>query len=238
MKKKTILLTVIYSAIILGLVVIARDGVEKKPPTAAAEEQSCTVKHAAMMTGEIRRVTKDDVISVEKPVNPIVVEEIDLKGLTKRQQEVLNLARHVGIEYDLEKTMMGIVMQESIAGVLPSVGHMTADFGKRSYGVSQVKVAAARDVLKRHPELGKFRTDEELIGRLIYDDEFNIRIGALYFKHLRETYGFTWREALTAYNLGPGGARKVKNPEQYKYTLKVIGHIHSPKLKQFFPSGA
>lgn len=222
MKKQDIIIVVCLTFSLVGYLSIGAR-TEKKLPV--AQEEKCTASPAVTTIGEIKR---------ESEVESFEQDEIKVNGLTERQKEVLEIAREIGSEYDLEEIMMGIVMQESIAGVLSRVGHMSAEFGKRSYGVAQVKVTAARDVLRHHNELGEFRTDEELIGKLIYDDEFNIRISALYFLHLRNSYDLSWKEALTAYNLGPTGMKRVKNPTHYKYTKAVINHIRSRKIQQFF----
>jgi len=151
----------------------------------------------------------------------------EFNNLTDRQFYILKLARDIGKEDDLSLTLMGIVMQESRAGETQRVGHMSAPIGKRSYGVMQVKVTAARDVLKEYPEFGEFYSDEELIGRLLYDDEFNIQISLGYIKLLKKR-GLSWHEILLAYNLGPSGA-EGKNPLKYHYVKDVVEHTKFAK---------
>lgn len=166
----------------------------------------------------------------EKAEVSILEFDNQINYLTDEQRGSLELARKVGSSEDLSLALMGICMQETLCGVVRSVGHQTAPVGKRSYGIMQVKVSATRDVLKRFPELGTFRTDEEIIAKLLTDDEWNMRIALGYLKILKDRYSLNWKSMLTAYNLGPGGALSLSNPEEYKYTHKVIGHLSKMNL--------
>jgi soluble lytic murein transglycosylase-like protein len=96
--------------------------------------------------------------------------------------------------------------------------------GKRSYGVMQVKVTAARDMLNKHPELGVFRSDEELIARLMIDDEFNIRVASKYISYLMKK-ARTEERALVAYNIGLSAAREVDDPTEFKYVKAVKRYV-------------
>lgn len=147
--------------------------------------------------------------------------------LTREQFDLLSLAYKIGYEDGGEahaRLLQAVLMQESIAGQLGRLGHLSAPIGKRSYGVMQVKVAAARDVLDSKPEFGHFRTDEQLIARLITDDEFNLRIASAYLKYLRERTGSD-HEALVAYNVGPNAAKRVPDPAQYRYVLGIERYL-------------
>lgn len=143
--------------------------------------------------------------------------------LTDDQYSNLLIAREVGKEENLSLTLMSICMQETHCGEIGPVGHKSVGVGLRSYGLLQIKVSAARDVLKVHPELGEFDTDEELISKLLTDNWFNMTVGKEYFKLLKKR-GMSWREAVTAYNLGPTGVKSV-DATNYKYTNKVIAHM-------------
>lgn len=143
--------------------------------------------------------------------------------LTGEQLDLLSLAFKIGYEDGGDshaKFLQAVLMQETIAGQLGRLGHMSAPLGKRSYGVMQVKVSAARDVLRHKPKFGHFRTDEQLIARLIADDEFNIRVASAYLKYLRKRSGSD-HQALVAYNVGPNAAKRVVNPAQFRYVRRV-----------------
>lgn len=102
------------------------------------------------------------------------------------------------------------------------VGDTYAVFGDRSYGLCQVKLQTARFVLRKHPELGTFKTDEHLLVALITDNEFNAKVGAKYYRMMLDRFG-NWRQALIAYNAGPGNAKKWRDPLNYAdRALKVI----------------
>lgn len=147
--------------------------------------------------------------------------------LTHEQLELLSLAYKIGHDDGGEahaKLLQAVLMQETIAGQLGRLGHLSAPMGKRSYGVMQVKVPAARDVLTWHPEYGHFRTDEQLIARLITDDEFNLRIASAYLKYLRKRTDSD-HQALVAYNVGPNAAKRVPDPAQYRYVLGIEQYL-------------
>lgn len=163
--------------------------------------------------------------------------------LTDEQLDLLSLAYKVGYEDGGEahaKLLQAVLMQETIAGQLGRLGHLSAPLGKRSYGVMQVKVVAARDVLKWRPQFGEFATDEQLIARLMVDDEFNIRVASAYLKYLRRGANSD-HQALVAYNLGPNAAKHVVDPAQYRYVLAVeryLSHVVMPFNGKFGEAAA
>lgn len=166
-------------------------------------------------TRETRFARADDNDTIWNPLSK--------SWLTTEQVHLLKLAfdigyRHGGAQH--AKLMQSTLMQETIAGLLGRIGHMSAPVGKRSYGVMQVKVSAARDVIRRHPEIGRFRSDEELIARLITDDQFNIRIASLHMTHLRK-YTETDAQALMAYNLGLRASKRYKDHGSFSYVKGV-----------------
>lgn len=147
--------------------------------------------------------------------------------LTPEQIDLLGMAYSIGYRDGGEaqaRLVQGVLLQETIAGLLGRLGHLSAPLGKRSYGVMQVKVVAARDVLRLHPEFGKFHTDDQLITRLITDDEFNIRVASAYLKFLRE-HKRNDQKALVAYNIGMNAARRVMDPSDFKYVKKVERYL-------------
>ncbi|HHM06455.1 MAG TPA: lytic transglycosylase domain-containing protein [Gammaproteobacteria bacterium] len=147
--------------------------------------------------------------------------------LTSEQEYLLKLAYRMGREDGDARhaeLVQAVLMQETIAGLLGRIGHMTARVGKRSYGVMQVKVSAARDVLRHHPELGRFPADELLIARLLSDDEFNIRVGSAFLKILRKKT-HSDEAALVAYNIGLRASRKVRRPQHFAYVEGVQRYV-------------
>lgn len=147
--------------------------------------------------------------------------------LTPEQIDLLGMAYSIGYKDGGEahaRLVQAVLLQETIAGLLGRLGHLSAPLGKRSYGVMQVKVVAAHDVLRRHPELGKFHTDDQLITRLITDDEFNIRVASAYLKFLRRIKGSD-QQALVAYNIGLNAARRVMDAADFKYVQKVERYL-------------
>lgn len=161
--------------------------------------------------------------------------------LTAEQLDLLGMAYAIGYKDGGEahaKLVQAVLLQETIAGQLGRLGHLSAPLGKRSYGVMQVKVAAARDVLRHKPQLGYFRSDEQLITRLISDDEFNIRIASSYLKFLRRYMGSD-DQALVAYNIGLNAARRVMDPADFKYVQNVERYLAEvvQRYNAKFPSG-
>jgi hypothetical protein len=147
--------------------------------------------------------------------------------LSAEQLVLLGMAYNIGYQ-DGGKThaklVQAVLLQETIAGQLGRLGHLSAPLGKRSYGVMQVKVVAARDVLHQRPQLGYFRTDDQLITRLITDDEFNIRVASAYLKMLR-SHARSDHKALVAYNIGMNAARRVTDAGDFKYVRKVERYL-------------
>jgi len=144
--------------------------------------------------------------------------------LTEEQVHLLKSAYTIaykdgGLEH--ARLIQAVLLQETIAGLLGRIGHLSAPVGKRSYGVMQVKVSAAHDVMRKHSEFGVFGAEEELIVKLMSEDEFNIRIASRYFLHLRAKTK-TDAQALLAYNMGLRGSRRFKNYETFRYVKKVM----------------
>jgi hypothetical protein len=147
--------------------------------------------------------------------------------LTPEQMDLLQLAYEVGFEdggHKHAELLQAILLQETIAGQLGRMGHMTAPVGKRSYGVMQVKVTAARDVLNQYSELGEYHADEEVIAQLLSDDEFNIRVASKFLLQL-STKVKSLDRALVAYNVGLGGSNSVAEPRQFKYVVSARNYL-------------
>jgi hypothetical protein len=159
--------------------------------------------------------------------------------LTEDQVHLLKIAFDIGFAdggIKQAKLVQGVLLQETIAGLLGRIGHMTAKVGKRSYGVMQVKVSAARDVLRRHPSLGEFNADEELIAKLILDDMFNIKIASKHLLHLKKK-SKNEAQTMMAYNIGLRASRRYETYDTFKYVRKVkqyFKHVVEPFNNKYF----
>ena len=160
--------------------------------------------------------------------------------LTEHQATVLAIAyataKSDGSEYP--QLLQGIILQESKAGNMASYKVAGQEFGlgpnKRYYGVGQLKLSAAQDVLRHFPDMwDKFnfqtKTDEEIIAKLIDNDSFNIAIASKYLILLRRAGYDDPRAIAMAYNKGVGGARD-SDPLQNEYSISVSKHIEKLKL--------
>jgi hypothetical protein len=161
--------------------------------------------------------------------------------LTPEQIDLLGMAYSIGYKDGgaaHARLVQAVLLQETIAGLLGRLGHLSAPLGKRSYGVMQVKVVAAHDVLRHHPELGKFHTDDQLITRLMTDDEFNIRVASAYLKFLRK-HKRNDQQALVAYNIGMNAARRVMDAADFKYVQRVERYLAVlvPRYNNKVPAG-
>jgi hypothetical protein len=150
--------------------------------------------------------------------------------LTEDQIRLLQLAYDIGSDDDQAELLQAILMQETIAGKLNRVADIRQPVGKRSYGVAMIKVSAARDVLRMHPYLGKFKTDEELIAELLTNDRFNLTIASKFLLHLRKQTK-TVEHALVAYNLGLKASCEKKNHSKYRYAVKVMRYKNAVVAK-------
>jgi hypothetical protein len=162
--------------------------------------------------------------------------------LTHKQAELLavaySIAKQDGHRYP--QLLQGIILQESKAGELPSYKVAGQEYGlapnQRYYGVAQIKLVAAREVLNKNPQMWKdwdfhTKTDEEVIAKLIENDRFNLAVASKYLLILRDA-GYTSMQSLAvAYNKGAGGATGV-DPSTNDYALAVFTHIQDIKSKK------
>ena len=115
--------------------------------------------------------------------------------------------------------VQAILLQETQAGGMKS--YRVANAGPEAYfGPMQIKLAAARDVLSKWPDLFlkyKFhtRSDDEIKANLILNDRFNIEVASKYLLVLQRQYGFQGQELMNAYNRGPGGVKSVDSDYHY-----------------------
>lgn len=157
-------------------------------------------------------------------------------SVTLSPDEVYRIAYQEGLKVGYPETIVAIAYNETRGGTYKAtpqgvVGDGYARFGERSYGIMQVKISAARDVLKRYPSFGTFPTDEHLLVALLMDPVFNIRVAAHYFQMQMERFR-RWRVALIAYNAGPKNAIMGRDPLEYAQRIFVTIRDELPKLKQ------
>lgn len=129
--------------------------------------------------------------------------------------------------------VQGVLLQESKAGALPSF-KVAGNKGDEYFGLGQLKLGAARDVMKAFPALwNKYsfhtKTDDELKANLILNHGFNIEITSKYLRLLQTRYGFSGRELVNAYNRGPGGVKRVGH--DYRYAVSVEAALADAKQK-------
>ena len=146
-------------------------------------------------------------------------------NLTAKQGELLSYAYKVAKEdgHKHPEYYQGLIYRESRAGGMKGYEVAGQEFGlktmERYYGVAQVKLAAAKDVLRKYPILGVFHTDEEIVAKLITDDHWATRVGSKYL--LMVSKGKTPEEGLVAFNKGEGGAKGV-DPATNDYAQGVV----------------
>lgn len=142
----------------------------------------------------------------------------------------------VGREVGNPETMQAILLQETNGGVGHAIGNKASPVGKRSYGLMQIQVVAARSILQRTPTVFKKyfpdRTydsvaDEEIIALLLTNDEANIRIAAYHFKLYLQLCGGDWDRAVAAYNAGIGGVNGIPQPSEFGYVVGVKAKLDS-----------
>ena len=162
--------------------------------------------------------------------------------MTARQQGLLEVAYDTADRDGVvpPQLLQGILMQESRAGDAPN--YKVAGLpGDHYYGVAQIKLSAAKDVLKRFPGLYEqfgFQThaDEEIVAKLIENDQFNIAVASKYLVILH-SYGYHTPKALSvAYNKGPGGAAGVALATD-PYASGVSGHMRALKPRPTIAGG-
>ncbi|MDH5182592.1 MAG: hypothetical protein OEX12_01760 [Gammaproteobacteria bacterium] len=176
---------------------------------------------------------KKQTVSTKKFWNPLTN-----NWMTKEQVRLLNIAHNIGMDDSSKEhanLLQAILMQETHAGHYGRIGDTDAPVGKRSYGVMQIKLITARDVLKKHPDMGNFNTDEELLIKLMTDDYFNISIASKHLLVLRNN-SKRYAQAVMAYNTGLSKAKRHWYPEKFRYVKKItlyIDKVITPFNKRF-----
>lgn len=147
-------------------------------------------------------------------------------SISANLKKVYMVAREVGHP----DTLQAILLLETRGGKTVPIGNRESPVGKRSYGLMQVQVVAARSILQRNPSLVvryfPDRTynsvlDEEIIALLLTNDEANIRIAAHHFKLYLQLSDGDWDRAVAAYNVGIGGVKNIPDPAKFEYVIKI-----------------
>lgn len=183
-----------------------------------------------------------------------IVSQIQGLDISADQYSNLMLAKAVGYAsfYDHVKAkefsllLMSIMWQESRAGKFGPVGDIGNGFGRRSYGLMQVKLDAAKRMWRRYPQLGFvycscqihviMPTEEELISALLTNPNFNVAVAAHYLKYLHDDFHLSWDKAVAAYNRGYWNA-KQKHFTDKPYVPNVKTYMQDPGMQQVAASG-
>jgi hypothetical protein len=160
-----------------------------------------------------------------------VAAKFDLKPY---QMKNFLLASKVGKDHSKERLMMALLWRETRAGKFGPVGDLKNAFGKRSYGLWQMKVATAKDVLKRYPEIWgdqkKWRSEEEIIARLITDNDFAARMALGNIRRL-EAKGVPYKRIPLAWNEGYSGSQGL-DYDDHAFTMDVLETVQSPMIRE------
>lgn len=159
-------------------------------------------------------------------------------NLTTTQARNITLAYDIGKKDGLVPALLpAIILQETQAGEYHAYKVAGQEYGlaanKRYYGLAQIKLDAAKDVLKEYPSLRDdfgfhTKTDEEIIAKLIENDRFNLSVASKYLVMLKEKGFNTVRQLALAYNQGPGGAKSF-NANTHHYPQGVMQNLQRLK---------
>lgn len=141
-------------------------------------------------------------------------------NLTNKQAELLSYAYKVAKEdgHTIPEYYQGVIYEESKAGGIKNY-KIGGKPGNLYYGIPQIKLGSAKEVLKKYPSLGSFDRDDKIISKLMHDDRWSTRVGSKYL--LMMSKGKTPEQGLVAYNKGFSGAKGV-NPLTNRYAKKVL----------------
>ncbi len=148
-------------------------------------------------------------------------------NISAEQGHLLSMAYAIG-KADGHKNpeiVQSIILQETLAGGMKVF--RVANPGPEAYfGVGQIKLAAAKDVLAKWPSLFSryaiaTKTDDEIKANLILNDKFNIEVTSKYLLILQKQYGYSGRELVNAYNRGPAGVKLVDNDFHYAVSAEA-----------------
>jgi hypothetical protein len=163
---------------------------------------------------------------------PIAYKVLANKTIATNMKKV----HHIAKEFGHHETMQAILLQESNGGTSAPVGNVNSPMGKRSYGLMQVQLVAARSILSRYPNVAERYfpnrkissvTDEEVIALLLRNDEANIRIAVYHFDLYLTLSNGNWYKAVAAYNMGIGNANKRTTFDDIPYVKSIKTRIHT-----------
>lgn len=183
---------------------------------------------------EINTHSQKDIVKAEKVstikstsliISKVLTDNISTDVLPIKQKQILSfaysIAKQDGINHP--EFLQGILMKES--GICNAkhfrVAGPSNKPSSRYFGCGQIKLAAAKSVMNRFPNLWKYletKTDEELQARLILDDRFNVRITSKYI--IMMGINDNPDRAITAYNVGLGAVDKI-DINNFEYTNSV-----------------
>ncbi len=141
------------------------------------------------------------------------------------QQEARAAAHRYGIDPDLFERQM---RQESGFAIDVALGTRLSSAG--AGGVGQFMPDTWTAVINQHPELAQFGADPRPEGR--FNPIANINAAAAHMSDLFHQFG-NIRDALIAYNAGPGRVGQSLLPETQTYINNILGGegvTHSPAL--------
>lgn len=171
-----------------------------------------------------------DQLTAFKETEQLTVPHEDVGIFTGTFAENLRKVFVVGLDVGHPETLQAILLQETRAGTTEPIGNKNSPVGKRSYGLMQVQVVAARSIFERVPSVFKMYfpdrkyssvADEEIIALLLTNDEANIRIAAHHFNLYLRLSGGDWNRAVAAYNAGIGAVQNIAVPSEFGYVIKV-----------------
>jgi hypothetical protein len=159
------------------------------------------------------------------------------ENLTSKQGRLLaeayEIAKADGHKHP--ELVQAILLQETMAGGMKA--YRVANPGPEAYfGVMQIKLGAAKDVLGVWPDLYKkfglqSRADDEIKANLILNDKFNMSVASKYLLVLQQRYGYSGHALMVAYNKGPGGAQGV-DPAENEYAQGALSKLAARKGKK------
>lgn len=173
-----------------------------------------------------------------EPVRDRVIETVKSTPafISKSLADNMKMVFAIGREVGNPETLQAILLKETSGGTSVLIGNRNSPVGKRSYGVMQVQVVAARSVLRRYPKVfARYfpkRTynsvlDEEVIALLLTNNEANIRIAAHHFQLYLSLCEGDWEKAVAAYNAGIGAVENIAVPAEFQYVIDVKDKIET-----------
>lgn len=152
--------------------------------------------------------------------------------LIYENQQITNTQQHILLKaYDIAKEdghkdpelLPAVIFQETHAGS-DNKQQFTVST-KICYGIAQIKLQAAKAVLKSFEDLraryASTKTDVAIVKKLSSDDEFNTRIASKYLIMMETKSNNSSAFKAAAYNRGEAGVKHV-NPNKMKYVKSIL----------------